>query len=362
MITRAETAAQRAARLWREMDPQNLDASWLVVGPRVVEQAVQVQQANTLDAQRYVARAATVQGIDTDTVRLVPEALSGVDRSGRDIEGLLFGAVTTTKERIGQGLSLANAMLSGSAYLVAMMKTAAADTGRAAALTGATAKGWTHYVRVVNAGACSRCAILAGIDSYKVAFARHPACKCTTWPIEGDGATDLPDGFHSTPEAYFESLTEAEQERVFTKAGAEAIRSGATPSRVVSARRDAKGVSYGGKKKRTGRGRLEKTTIGHRPDGTPIQVYTTGEGTTRRGQFGKQNARATGTNQKRVRLMPESIVEIADGDRDLAKVLLRDAGYIEPDYGRLSPVELFEQARADRVIADEAFRKAGFTL
>lgn len=372
VIRRVESAAQQGLKLWGQMDPQNLDASWLSVGPAVAELTTNAQRANAVDAEKYIASAASVQGARSGRVRLTPEALSGVDASGRDVEGLLHGAVTTTKEQIGKGLSLPNAMLTGASYLTAMLKTAVADLARSSQLVGATGKGWTLYVRVVNPGACSRCAMLAGKQSYSKPFLRHPACKCTSWPIDGDNSSDVPAGLFSTPDDYFDSLSKAEQDRVFTNAGAEAIRQGADVSRVVSARRNARGLSYGGRETRQVRGRLERQVIGTRPDGTPITVFTTGEGTTSRGQFGKANIRlgvgmekvgtARYTSTKRIRVMPETLIDVAGGDPNAARVLLRDAGYIEPDYGRLSPQQIADQQRSDRVWADRLYRQAGFTL
>jgi hypothetical protein len=156
----------------------------------------------------------------------------------------------------------------GAGYLAAMVKTATADTARSADLTAAVGRKYTHYVRVVQPGACSRCAILAGIDSYDHAFKRHPACRCTAMAVDEVDASPAR-LFTSSPDDYFRTLTAAEQDRIFTKAGAEAIRAGADPVTVVSARRGAVGIDYSrsvlsgrtlpnsGRRLRTGRHRLE---------------------------------------------------------------------------------------------------------
>jgi hypothetical protein len=93
---------------------------------------------------------------------------------------------------------------------------------------------YTHYVRVVQPGACSRCAILAGKDSYSTAFKRHPACRCTAMPV--DSLDSSPARLFANPTDYFETMSREEQDRIFTKAGAEAIRAGADPVAVVSPR------------------------------------------------------------------------------------------------------------------------------
>jgi hypothetical protein len=294
----------------------------------------------------------------TDVV--VPAAIAGVDGAGRELGGLLYGAVTTTKTATGAGMSLPDAFRSGAAYLASMMKTAVADAARRSDNVSATGKGYTHYVRVVGAGACSRCAILAGISSYQTAFPRHPACQCTAAPVPGDGSR-VPKGFHDNTDSYFESLSPAEQDRIFTKAGAEAIRAGADPVQVVSARRGANGIT-------TSRGigrstipnsgrRLAKTVIGYGQDGSPIEVYLTSEGTTRRGLYAQ--AQRQFNSPTRARLMPETIMSIARTPAE-ARVLLRDAGYLTTP--GLTAQQAAEQAATDRAMADRLFARAGFAL
>lgn len=95
------------------------------------------------------------------------------------------------------------------------------------------------YVRMLNPPSCSRCAILAGkFFKWNAGFERHPRCDCRHIPsseaLAGDLTTD--------PKAYFDSLDEAEQRRIFTNKGAEAIRDGADPIQVVNARRNMASV------------------------------------------------------------------------------------------------------------------------
>ena len=145
----------------------------------------------------------------------------------------------------------------------------------------------TTYVRMVNLPACSRCILLAG-RSYRMetAFRRHPKCDCRHIPtvenLAGDVTTD--------PTAAFRTLTTEQQDRIFTKAGAQALRDGADMSRVVNARSGMSSAQVGGR-------RLRTTTAGPR----------------RRGM---------------VRLMPESIYDLAGGDRKEALRLLQVHGYI----------------------------------
>lgn len=123
-------------------------------------------------------------------------------------------------------------------------------------------------------------------------FQRHPLCDCIHIPSSENVAGDLT----TDPKAYFESLSAEDQNRYFTKAGAQAIRDGSDIGQVVNARR---GMSTAAGP--SGRRRLV------RRDG----VFTTTSGA-RRGQ---------------ARLMPESIYEQAS-DRAEALALLKQHGYL----------------------------------
>lgn len=190
-----------------------------------------------------------------------------------------------------------------------IVSTQLADVARSAAGTSiAVRPDVGGYVRMANPGACSRCAILAGRKyRWNDGFERHPNCLCEHVPV-GDVESKQAEGLIVDPEEYFESLEPAEQDRIFTKAGAQAIRDGADISRVVNARRgmSTAQVNAGGW---VPKGRLARTEFGGQ------QVYVTSEAGTRRG-----------VNRK-VRLMPESIYEVAR-TRDEAIRLLTVHGYI----------------------------------
>lgn len=360
LIAINKTATNRVLRTWQKFDPNNLDSWWALAGPGIAEEATNAQLASVAGADRYSSAAAAQYDFATEPSAIVPRSLVGVDGLGRPVGGLLFGAVTATKTATASGMGVQQAFETGAAYLAAMMKTVVADAARRGDAVSASGKGFTHYVRVVNPGACARCAVLSGISSYKVAFKRHPACRCTSAPVVDDN-TELPKGLHDNIDSYFGSLSPAEQDRVFTKSGAEAIRMGADPSQVVSARRGATGITTSrgvgrGTKPNSGR-RMQKTVIGFNPDGTPVQVYTTSEGTTRRGIFGKTQ-RQMGT-PGRIRLMPEEVFSVAQSPAE-ARVLLRDAGYLTTP--GLTVQQAAEQAITDRKLADRLYGRAGYFL
>lgn len=345
-------ATDRALNAWGNVDFDALDSSWSAVGPVIAAEAANAQLAAVSSSDSYVNRVAAEFDFDMEPSRTVPEALAGVSGRGRPVADVLLGAVISTKEAVGAGLGRVRSLETGAAYLATVMKTLIADSGRSGDMVAATGKGFTRYVRVISPGACSRCAILAGISTYKQTFLRHPACKCTSCPVPDD--RKLPAGVFDSTEAYFDSLTEQEQDRIFTNAGAQAIRDGASPQSVVTARRKATGITTAGRGETTpnsGR-RLEKTLIGRRPDGTPVEVYTTTEGTTRRGSYGRSRG-------ARLRVMPEEIYNVARTPAE-ARVLLRDAGYLETP--GLTRTQRAAQAESDRKLADRIYGRAGYSL
>lgn len=359
-IARSDRAAAISVRLWRQMDGSDLDASWDLVGPRVEQATTAAATANVRGSAAFTGRLAASDGMRGDTVR--SEAFGGVDGSGQPLSGALRGAVITTKQAIAAGVSLPEALVAGGSYLTLMVKSVIADIERSGSLAAATGKGYVRYVRLVNPGACSRCAILAGSDRFTSNFQRHPACRCSTVPVRGDA---IPDGFITTPGDYFDSLTAAEQERVFTKAGAEAIRAGADPIAVVNARRGAnrkpmKGVTT------YSPSRIQRSVIGHDANGQPILGYVTTEGRTRRGVYGRTQERLGSTVTRgsgrystvtRPRLMPESIIALTD-DVETRRLLLRDAGYLRPD-ARVSTRDRWDQQQRDKTAADAFYRSKG---
>lgn len=261
----AEIAAAAVLAAQRLRSPSAERLAALVVA----YQLLAAQQA-TLAVPTMLAE----QGISSATAATVAlEALLGLTSAGYPLS-TMFDTITSA------------------AQLSMLVATAVQDAGRnGASLQIAVTPTVTGYVRMLNPPSCSRCTILAGkFYRWNEGFERHPNCDCrhipSTEALAGDLTTD--------PQAYFDSLTREEQDRIFTVAGAQAIRDGADMSQVVNARRGMRTAQVFGR-----------------------DVLTTTAGTSRRG-------RAAG----RIRLMPESIYAIADGDRDEALRLLRLNGFI----------------------------------
>lgn len=343
-IARSDRVANLSARLWRRVDTADLDGSWDAVAPTVEAAVSAATVANASSVGAFTERTAKADGLRGEVLN--SRAFAGVNGSGVSLAEALRGGVITAKQALAGGASLADAMMAGGTYLTLLVKTAIADVERSSSVAAATGKGYVRYVRLVNPGACSRCAILAGSDRYRANFQRHPACRCSTVPVKG---TNVPDGLHANPAEHFWSLSVGEQERVYTKAGAEAIRLGADPVKVVNARRGATRTRLDGVIQ-YGPSRIQRSVIGRNPDGSPILGYTTVEGRSRRG-------RVAGIS--RPRLMPETIIELTP-DVELRRALLRDAGYLEAPTS--SPRDLFRQQEADRREAEAFYRAKGITV
>lgn len=212
------------------------------------------------------------QGVTSEAVASVAVGgLVGVASDGRDLASLLTLAETR-------------------AQFDMIVETQLQDVARHAAATAIAAHPQaTGYVRMVNPGACSRCVVMAGkLFRWNDGFGRHPRCQCRHVPTSENTGGD----FRTDPAAYFDSLSKAEQDKVFTQAGADSIRMGADMGRVVNARRG-----------------IRTAQIADRP------VSTTVGSTSRRG------------GAKAARVMPETILTVA-ADRDDALRLLRLYGYI----------------------------------
>ncbi|QIS38629.1 VG15 protein [Clavibacter capsici] len=325
-IALSDRASTQALRLFRRADVRNLDASWSVLAPLLVDTVAEAQVSAATASAGFVRSVAREQGVSQGFDTVIPESFSNMVATGDDLGAALFTGVTTTKSYISKGVAPARAFKIGASVLAAIAKSAVNDMGRESDRVTASSAGYTRYVRVINPGACSRCAILAGVGSYATAFKRHPACKCTAAPIKGDG-DDAPASLFNSPGEYFESLPTSEQDRIFTESGAQALRDGADFSAVVNARRGAYAVPVGG-------GKLPPFGF---KNGKPVKAYT-GEGTTLRGSFGRAQYRrnqealkAPGDRYRRTttrRLTPDGVYALADGDREKALELLGYYGYM----------------------------------
>lgn len=262
--------------------------------------------AAVVTAQMVVAESAieagsvmlAEQGIRDDPVaEIVPAALAGWASDGRLLRGLLDYALRTAT----------------GAEFDRIVATQLQDVARQGeALFRAAQPAVTRYTRALSLPSCGRCVVLAGrVERSDVAFQRHPHCDCVSVPTDGKHAPWLV----VSPRDAYEAMGARDREKAFTVAGAEAIRLGADPVQVVNARRGMSSSQVP-----LGRG------WGARGRAAPVGVYgrglyVTSEGVTRSGEAGRA-MRAAGLDPRRSpRLMPESVLAIAENEADAVRLL-----------------------------------------
>ena len=334
---RSDRVAESVGRLWRQVRGGSFDAGWDAIALQVEQRVVAGQVAAAKAGAVYADRALVLQGAKPGPP-IYPVSFGGATREGREVVPELYASVTTAKSLVRRGSGVGSAFEAGFGVLSLLAGTIVRDAGIAAVKSASVAgvdsgeapRTFRKMIRVIQPGACSRCAILAGRDDYKRNFERHPGCRCSLMPMINDDWSVFKDsGFFESADAYFDSLSEAEQDRVFTKAGAWAIRNGADPVRVVNARRGTLSTTAAA----PNMGRLRPVQIGVKADGSPLMVYATREGTSYRSGWAREQRDGVKGDDDRyrrtttLRLMPEQIMKMSSTP-ERAVELLRKYGYI----------------------------------
>jgi hypothetical protein len=228
----ATVAAVRAQ--WARMST-DFDQSWTGVSRRIVLLIGAGQLGSARAGAAYIDP--TLAELGTPPVepvgRVVASAFVGIASDGRSLDDLAYETVIHAKSAIGRGATVPVALQKAGGWLSTMVSTQLADSARGAAGVAITTRPTIGYVRMLSPPSCSRCAILAGAYyRFNAGFERHLNCDCKHIPCREDAASDL----RTDPDAYFKSLDRVDQDKTFTKDGAEAIRDGADIYRVVNAR------------------------------------------------------------------------------------------------------------------------------
>lgn len=230
-----------AARAWGRVDSEHLRESWAEAAAEFqpVLESAQVRAA-AFGASYGAMTLVQSSGEYRPPAQFVdPRAFAQVASGSLPLPAALASPVYATLTRISEGLPVAQALKVGKSRLDRLVRTQVADAGRLAAGVDAASRAGVGYIRMLNPPSCSRCVVMAGRRyRWNQGFLRHPSCDCvhvqaTTKMLSGAEA----EGLLFDQRAYFESLSEAEQDRIFTRAGAQAIRDGADMNRVVNARR-----------------------------------------------------------------------------------------------------------------------------
>ncbi|MGN0100751.1 MAG: hypothetical protein ACI39C_07410 [Dietzia sp.] len=304
-----------ARRLWGVRPPGDFEARFDAIAPTLVAAVVAAQGRAVADADVYTAAVLDELGTPVDPeVEVNADLLTGVASDGRELDSLIYGAVIHAKGAIARGQAPPAAWEAGRSALLLRVQTQVADASRQAVGLSVAARPRVGSVRMLNPPSCSRCAVLAGRwYRYNAGFRRHPGCDCRAIPSTEATAGDLT----VDPRAYFDSLTEAEQSKIFTRSGAEAIRSGADVAQIVNARRGMYTASAYGR-----------------------SVLATREGVTRRGLAYQSMSQAAYVRKaaelrsgryrslRAPRVMPETLQQIAESRDDYLR-LLKLYGYIQ---------------------------------
>lgn len=233
----AAATVTAALKLWSRMG-DDFGPSWSRVKPSL-EQVVGVgRAAAAASAAQYTPKLLVQTNQSAPAVGSVnTAAFLATAPDGRSMSTLLDEAPIRARVAVGRGATPAVALESAGAWMTGMLLTVMADTQRG--IVGADIlqrPSLAGYTRMVNPGACSRCVILAGKwFRWNEGFLRHPNCYCIHVPAVNSKAA-VAEGYIADPYEYFHSLSEREQERVFGRSEARAIRDGADIYRVENIR------------------------------------------------------------------------------------------------------------------------------
>lgn len=239
-------ALATATRHWHKLGSNWITDAWRERIPTVTAAITTAQRTAAASALVSGALALGQQDQWAPPDGLVdPDAFAGLAADGRSLDTLLRGPAITARTLIADGMEPAQALAAGGRQLSMMVLTEIADAGRGAAGVQIAARPRVGYVRMLNPPSCSRCVVLAGrFYRWNQGFLRHPRCDCKHVPtMVTDQAEAFAEGLIDDPYEAFNRMSEAEQNRVFTNAGAQAIRDGADMYQVVNARR---GMKYRG--------------------------------------------------------------------------------------------------------------------
>lgn len=284
---RSEALSRRcAARVlaqWDYLGPEGFlgdPAGW---GATTTEQIVAA-----LLAAEYIAQQASLANIDQSPYGVDPAMLTTTSAGGPQVWSRINQALRDRLQtQIAAGRDPVEATLAARARVGMIAGNEVRQAASNAAHIQLTAtEGFDGYVRFLTPPSCPRCVILAGrIYKAMKPFRRHPRCDCVHVPRSSLDLDDPAVQPYVSPEGYFASLSEAQQDAQFGAANAQAIRDGADIRRVVNV--DSRGA-----------GLVEFTT-------------------------------AAGQKVVRARLTPAEIYRMAGSDRDEAIRLLQQEGYLK---------------------------------
>ncbi|MFW6091095.1 MAG: hypothetical protein ACODAF_04420, partial [Actinomycetota bacterium] len=269
------TALASVRRGWQraQPDPHNLQQRWQGLLENISATLAEVKTAAVAEGERHAREILSSGGrVVLSEGRVRAPFLVWNDAEGRPMARKLNVPVSVVEQALEAGRGGESAMRAGRRTLEQIVASEVADAARLAEGVTITAStptdgfrsprrlditdrevlGWSTgqrrayfgpaydrqvrerafgWVRVLNPPSCDRCIPLADRwYGWNDGFERHPNCDCFHRP-----ADELEGDRHVTdPFEYFEQLSEQEQNAVFGKANAQAIRDGADLRQVVN--------------------------------------------------------------------------------------------------------------------------------
>ncbi len=240
----SDVTARAVSREWAKVG-DDFTPGWDAVRGGVTDVVQAGLRATTRSAAEYIPRLVSETGLAAPpTGGLQLGAFSETMPDGSEIATAFDAAPIRAKQAVAGGATSLRAREMAGAWLSSKVLTALADTRRnVVSVDLAQRPTITGYVRMLNGASCPRCTILAGKwFRWNEGFQRHPNCDCVHIPAK-DQAWAEAEGFVSDPYEEFFSLSEDEQNRLYTEAGAQAIRDGGDIYRVVNINQRGLGVS-----------------------------------------------------------------------------------------------------------------------
>lgn len=226
--------------MWDDIARGRIVDSWAELTDTLTPVITEYQKRAALGGATYSALTLAQQGSYIAPSDLADvAAFAGYAADGRPLDTLLQTIAYGTLARIGTGVPTNAALRLGSDVLAQLVQTIIADAARQAAGVDIVTRPSVGYVRMLNPPSCARCTVLAGkFFEWNAGFLRHPGCDCVhvAATVKSTEAARR-EGLIGDQYAYFNSLSREEQDRTFTKAGAQAIRDGGDINQIVNSRR-----------------------------------------------------------------------------------------------------------------------------
>lgn len=201
----------------------DFDTSWASIREPVLTVVRNGRLAAATQAATYLPQVlAETRQVAPTSSAIIPSAFVEATPAGSDVGLYLDSAVVRSKQAVAAGADVRSALKTGGNWLTGSLLTIMADTSRDVVSADIAQRPTvTGYVRMLNAPSCARCVILAGKwFRWNQGFLRHPKCDCRHIPA----AEDLAGSYLTDPYEYFKSLSVRDQEKLFGKNEALAIR------------------------------------------------------------------------------------------------------------------------------------------